>query len=133
MPALDSTKSLSEGTDPNESPATAFVSPVLDVSNYNSWSRSMVTALSTKNKLDFVDRTTSEPNKNEATYHAWKRCNNMVVSWIVHSVSPSIGQSILWMNRADEIWNDLRTRYFQGNLMRISDLQLELPPSNKEN
>jgi len=38
-----------------ENPATALVSPVLDSSNYNLWSRSMLTALSVKNKVEFVD------------------------------------------------------------------------------
>nr|KYP61297.1 hypothetical protein KK1_023728 [Cajanus cajan] len=39
----------------------------------------------------------------------------MVVSWLVHSVSPSIRQSILWMDQADDIWKDLKTRYSQEN------------------
>ena len=34
-----------------------------------------------------------------------------VVSWIVHSVSTSIQQSILWMDKAEEIWRDLNSRY----------------------
>ena len=85
----------------------------------------MVTALSAKNKLEFIDGTAQEPSKKDPTYHAWKRGNNMVVSWIVHSVSSSIRQSILWMDRAEEIWNDLKSRYFQGDLLRVSDLQLE--------
>uniref|UniRef100_A0A0R0J6T7 Retrotransposon Copia-like N-terminal domain-containing protein n=1 Tax=Glycine max TaxID=3847 RepID=A0A0R0J6T7_SOYBN len=42
---------------PSESPTIALVSPVLDPTNYNSWSRSMFTALSAKNKVEFVDGT----------------------------------------------------------------------------
>nr|KYP39254.1 hypothetical protein KK1_039430 [Cajanus cajan] len=49
----------------------------------------------------------------------------MVVSWIVHSVSISIRQSVLWMDNAEEIWRDLKSRYSQGDLLRISDLQQE--------
>jgi len=41
----------------------------------------------------------------------------MVVSWLTHSISPSIRQSILWMNKYEEIW--------KGNLLHISELQLE--------
>ena len=29
------------------------------------------------------------------------------------------------MNKAEEIWNDLKSRYAQGDLLRISDLQQE--------
>ncbi|KHN11067.1 hypothetical protein glysoja_041366, partial [Glycine soja] len=97
----------------------------LDSSNYHSWSRSMVTALSTKNKVEFINGNAPEPLRTDRTYNAWSRCNNMVVSWIVHSVSVAIRQSILWMNRAEEIWNDLKSRYAQGDLLRISDLQQE--------
>ena len=40
---------------PGESPAVALVSPMLDLGNYHSCSRSMLTALSAKNKLQFVN------------------------------------------------------------------------------
>jgi len=38
---------------PSENSAVALVSPALDSSNYLSWSRSMITALSAKNKVEF--------------------------------------------------------------------------------
>ncbi|WVZ05324.1 hypothetical protein V8G54_018670 [Vigna mungo] len=100
---------------PGENPSAALVSPLLDPTNYNSWSRSVLTALSAKNKSEFVDQILSKPSTIDALYPAWKRCNNMVVSWLVHSVSPSIRQSILWMNQADDIWKDLKSRYSQGD------------------
>ena len=83
----------------------------------------MITTLSAKNKPEFVDGSAPEPAKTDGVYGSWRRCNNMVVSWIVHSVSISIRQSILWMDRAEEIWRDLKSRYSQGDLLRISDLQ----------
>jgi len=49
----------------------------------------------------------------------------MVVSWLVNSVSIPIRQSIVWMDIAFDIWNDLKVRYSQGDLSRISDLQFE--------
>lgn len=30
-----------------------------------------------------------------------------------------------------EIWNDLKTRYFEGDLSRIFDLQIEVFPLNQ--
>ncbi|KHN40582.1 hypothetical protein glysoja_001080, partial [Glycine soja] len=109
----------------SENPTITLVSPVLDSTNYHSWSRSMITALSAKNKVEFVDGSAPEPLKTNRMYGAWCRCNNMVVSWIVHSVATSIRQSILWMDKAKEIWRDLKSRYSQGDLLRISDLQQE--------
>ena len=88
---------------PSENLAIALVSPILDSTNYHSWSRSMITALSAKNKVEFEDGSTSKPLKTDRTYGAWRRCNNMVISWIFHSVAISIRQSILWMDKAEEI------------------------------
>ena len=85
----------------------------------------MITALSAKNKVEFIDGSAPEPLKTDRMHGAWRRCNNMVVSWIVHSVATSIRQSILWMDKAEEIWRDLKSRYSQGDLLRISDLQQE--------
>jgi len=39
---------------PSENPATPLVSPVLDSPNYHFWSRLVITALSAKNKLEFI-------------------------------------------------------------------------------
>jgi len=86
----------------------------------------MLTALSAKNKLQFVNGSAVEPDKDDSIHNAWTRCNDMVVSWIVHSVSPQIRQSILWMENAEEIWKDLRVRFFQGDLLCISDLQMDV-------
>ena len=109
---------------PGENPTASLVSPVLDSTNYHSWSRSIITALSAKNKVEFILGTHPCPLMNDSTYSAWIRCNNMVVSWLVHSVSLPIRQSVIWMDVAVDVWNDLKTRYSQGDLSKIFDLQL---------
>ncbi|XP_068464389.1 uncharacterized protein [Phaseolus vulgaris] len=111
---------------PNENPVAPLVSPMLCSTNYHSWSRSMMTTLSGKNKVEFIMDSNPCPDKDDPTHFAWKRCNNMVVSWLVHSVSTPIRQSIIWMDIALDIWNDLKIRFSQGDLSRISNLQLEV-------
>ncbi|WVZ17643.1 hypothetical protein V8G54_010625 [Vigna mungo] len=110
---------------PNENPTISLVSPVLNNTNYHSWNRSFVTAISAKNKVEFVLGSAPQPAQTDATFHAWFRCNSMVVSWLLHSVSPSIRESIIWMDNAVDIWNDLKIRFAQGDLARISTLQME--------
>ncbi|WVZ09203.1 hypothetical protein V8G54_013733 [Vigna mungo] len=110
---------------PNENPAISLVSPVLNATNYHSWSRSFITALSAKDKVEFTLESTIQPSKTDAYFSAWFRCNSMVVSWLLHSVSPSIRESIIWMVLAIDIWNDLKNRFAQGDLARISTLQME--------
>jgi len=91
----------------------------------------MLTALSAKNKLEFVDGTATQPAKTDSTFLAWNQCNNMVVLWLVHFVFVPIRQSIAWMDKNVQIWNDLKTRYSQGDLSRISDLQMEASSLNQ--
>jgi len=110
---------------PSENPMISLVLSVLESHNYHSWSKSFATALNTKNKVEFIDGIAPEPAKIDPSHQAWKRCNNMVVSWLTHSVSPSTKQSILWMDKYVDIWRDLKSRFFQGNLLRISELQSE--------
>ena len=63
---------------------------------------------------------------NHTLHTAWKRCNNMVVSWLVYLVSHSIRQSILWMDDARDIWKDFKSRNSQGDLLRILELQQDM-------
>lgn len=65
---------------PSENPAAPLVSPVLDSTNYHSWSKSMVKALIAKNKVEFVLGSCPCSPKNHPTYSAWYKCNNMVIS-----------------------------------------------------
>ncbi|XP_065865129.1 uncharacterized protein [Euphorbia lathyris] len=50
----------------------------------------------------------------------------MVTSWIVHSVSNQIAQSVIWFDSAADVWNDLKDRFSQGDNIRVSELQKEI-------
>lgn len=50
----------------------------------------------------------------------------LVHSWLVNSVSPSIAQSIVFMENACDVWVDLKERFAQGDLVRISELMQEI-------
>ncbi|KAJ8748501.1 hypothetical protein K2173_003399 [Erythroxylum novogranatense] len=110
----------------NENPSLVLVTPPLSSLNYHHWPRAMRMALLSKNKLQFVDGTIPAPPIIDPLFHAWERCNNMVISWLNHSITPSIFNSVLWLDKASEIWIDLRERFSQGDLCRISDLQEEI-------
>ncbi|XP_029130252.1 uncharacterized protein LOC114916863 [Cajanus cajan] len=55
------------------------------------------------------------PTSFDPSFDAWERCNNLVLSWIFNSVEPQIAQSVL-----------LKTRFAQGDKVRIFELQQEL-------
>ncbi|XP_050207757.1 uncharacterized protein LOC126657157 [Mercurialis annua] len=111
---------------PNENPSLVLVSPVLSDKNYHSCARSMRMCLLSKNKLKFVDGTIPILSKTDPIYPVWERCNTMVLSWILRSLSSSIAQSLLWIDSALEVWKDLFDRFSQGNAVRMSDLQEEM-------
>ena len=110
----------------NENPSLILVQPPLTGNNYHIWSRAMRMALISKNKLQFVDGSLPEPAEGDRTKEVWKQCNNIVLSWIVNSVSASIAQSVLCLNTAYEVWTDLEDRFSQGNMFRLSDLIEEI-------
>nr|GMD52674.1 uncharacterized protein LOC109178736 [Ipomoea batatas] len=108
----------------NESPALELVSFPLDGSNYHPWARAMSMALSCKNKIAFVNGTITKPSTdNLERYLAWERCNNHVCSWIVRTLTPTIGQSVLWIDTAYGIWNDLKRRFSKQDLFRIAEIK----------
>lgn len=107
-PASDSTSPYF--VHPSDGPNTVTVSPVLNANgtNYHSWARSMRRALGGKNKFDFVDGSIEVPDSFHPSYKSWVRCNMLVHSWIMNSVAESIGQSIVFLENAIDVWNELK-------------------------
>ncbi|GAU34412.1 hypothetical protein TSUD_217520 [Trifolium subterraneum] len=111
----------------SDGPSTVKVTPLLTGSNYHSWSRSMRRALGGKLKIEFIDGSIDVPTDQfDPSFRAWNRCNMLVHSWIMNSVSDSIAQSIVVMENSLDVWNDLKERFSQADLVRISELQQEL-------
>ncbi|KAJ1443144.1 hypothetical protein SESBI_00426 [Sesbania bispinosa] len=71
----------------------------------------MQVALFVKNKLPLIDETLLKPAATDATFAAWTRANNIIISWLYNSVSKEIIMSILFATTAREIWEDLKTRF----------------------
>ncbi|XP_028800636.1 uncharacterized protein LOC114755906 [Neltuma alba] len=108
---------------PNENPALILVAPPLDGSNYHTWARSMRMALLSKK---FVDGSLPPPSAFDPMFPYWECCNNLVQGWLTKLLSPTIAKSILWFDRASDIWTDLCSRYSQSDIFRIADLQEEI-------
>ncbi|RDX91664.1 hypothetical protein CR513_26313, partial [Mucuna pruriens] len=110
----------------NENPGAMLVSSPLTGDNYHSWCRGMTVALRSKNKFQFVDGTLPRPMATDPNFQAWDRCNTMVLSWLFRSIHPSISESVMWMENALDVWKDLRERYYQCDIFRISELQEDM-------
>lgn len=115
-----------------DNPGCILVSQSLIGENYPSWCRSMLIALSVKNKVGFVDGSLPEPPLIEdINRDSWMRNNNLVISWILNSVSKDISTSIMFADSANEIWNDLKDRYEQSNGPRIFQIRREITNLNQ--
>ena len=88
----------------------------------------MILALSVKNKVAFIDRSLPAPDVGEEPqqYQYWLRSNNMVISWILNSVSKDITPTIIGYSTAAEIWIDLRDRFQQRNGPRLFQIKKDM-------
>jgi hypothetical protein len=115
-------------------PGALLVSQPLTGENYNTWSRSMIVSLTAKNKMAFIDGSLPKPSpEDEAIYHAWTRCNNMIIAWILNLISKEIASSIIYIITCADMWQDLKDRFSQGNGPRIFQLQQILATLSQEN
>lgn len=64
---------------------------------------SMMIALSMKNKLGFIHGSITRPKGNDDLLKYWTRKNNIVISWILNSVSKEILACIIYDDSAHEI------------------------------
>lgn len=94
--------------------------------DFHSWRRSVRMALNVRNKLGFIDGTISKPPLNHRDSGSWSRCNVMVATWLMNSVSKKIGQSLLFMNTAEGIWNNLMLRFKQDDAPRVYEIEQRL-------
>ena len=109
-----------------DNPGLSIISEVLDGTNNDNWSIALKIALDTKNKLVFIDGSVPRPIESHPHSRIWSRCNSMVKSWILNTVSKKIYKSILPFNDVVEIWKDLETRFHITNLARSYQLSQQI-------
>ncbi|XP_071729077.1 uncharacterized protein [Rutidosis leptorrhynchoides] len=79
--------------------------------NYNVWSRAMLLALSTKNKVGFVNGTCRKSTDNEVLAAQWDRCNSIVLSWLLSSISEELYSGQIFSATASVVWTELKETY----------------------
>ncbi|PWA40785.1 hypothetical protein CTI12_AA524710 [Artemisia annua] len=101
---------------PSDGPGTLVIGEkLMGAQNYRSWRRSIEIALSTKRKLGFIRGTVPRSTDDVNLQEQWDTCNNLVISWLMNSVSESIAKSIMFMGTAHAIWLQLETRFALSN------------------
>lgn len=96
---------------PSDSSNTALITCVLTgCDNYAIWSRAMRFSLSRKNKLNFVEGLILMPNEPDLA-EKWNKCNSVIMSWLLNSVDKTIYSSLLYYNKASDVWRNLKQTY----------------------
>lgn len=83
--------------------------------NFGPWKRSITIALSAKNKIGIVNRTYAKPEENSPLRAQWDRVNDMVISWILNTVSDEINNGMNFVTSAQEMWNELHDQFSSVN------------------
>ncbi|KAK8953762.1 hypothetical protein KSP39_PZI001773 [Platanthera zijinensis] len=95
----------------------------LDGTNYLKWSRAAQHAIRSHQLYGLIDGTTTEPPHTDFSWRKWDADNSLVVSWLLHSMSPQVYHSYMLLDSAYDIWIRARDTYFQaGSSMQVYEL-----------
>ncbi|XP_019227222.1 PREDICTED: uncharacterized protein LOC109208553 [Nicotiana attenuata] len=59
-------------------------------------------------------------------FQQWNRCNDMVTSWLLNSLSKDIGDSVIYSKFAKDLWTSLEHKFVQSNGAKLYHLRKEL-------
>ncbi|KAL6212030.1 hypothetical protein ACLB2K_017253 [Fragaria x ananassa] len=76
-------------------------------------------ALQIKNKIGFVNGTLIKPVKNPDELLQWNRCNILVKTWLLASMSAPIAKSFSHCKDARTVWLELYERFGQTNNVQL--------------
>lgn len=103
-----------------------MVSKPFDGTGFGSWKRAIQIALKSRSKLGFLNGSFKKPDLDWIEYEEWEKCNNIVISWILSSLTKEFSDSVMYMTEASEIWEELEERFGQSNCPQLFQLQKEL-------
>ncbi|XP_019267590.1 PREDICTED: uncharacterized protein LOC109244885 [Nicotiana attenuata] len=118
---------------PSDSPGLLLVNSTFDGKGYGGWRRRFLIALSAKNKVGFIDGTILQPKISSDSFKPWCRYNDMVIYWVLNTLSKEIAESVLYSKTAKEIWEELEERYGQSNGPQLHHLQKEISQTMQGN
>ena len=116
---------------PSDHPGQALVTDIFAGDDYENWRRSVQIALSAKYKISIIDGSYEKPEAKSPLLPHWQRCNDMVMSWLLNSLHKNIRDSVLFCDKAFDVWKELEERYGQSNKARLFQAQREVTCINQ--
>ncbi|KAL9245915.1 hypothetical protein vseg_019512 [Gypsophila vaccaria] len=117
----------------SDHPGMKLVTHPFEGTGFGNWKRSMLIALSAKNKLCLIDGSSPKPSSTAVNAKSWQRCNDMVFSWILNALSSQIADSVLYCDTAKSVWDELQDRYDQTNGAQLYSVQKTLSDFSQGN
>ncbi|XP_028763995.1 uncharacterized protein LOC114722199 [Neltuma alba] len=112
---------------PSDTQGTAIIPHILiGMENYTVWSRAMTIALLGKHKIGFVDGSCKKADQEERLQPLWERCNAVVLSWLINSISKELANGIIYFQDAHAVWIELKERFDKKSGSRIFALHREI-------
>ncbi|XP_071714419.1 uncharacterized protein [Rutidosis leptorrhynchoides] len=99
---------------PSDTPGASLITQKLKATeNYNVWSRAMKLALQTKNKLGFIDGSCPryEYEDDDVLLGQWDRCNSVVLTRILLSLSEDVYNGQIFSKTAESVWSESKETY----------------------
>ncbi|GJW48067.1 ribonuclease H-like domain-containing protein [Tanacetum coccineum] len=115
---VDSINGLNGGNplhmNPNNSTSTSLIPfKLTGPKNYRIWASAMKLALQARNKYAFVDGSCvkSAYASSNVLSAQWDRCNVVVLTWIMNSVSADVYMGLVYFVNVGTVWKDLESTY----------------------
>lgn len=97
-------------------------------SNYLSRSRAVEMFVIGRGKDDYLNGNITIPYSTDSRFRQWKSENSMIMSWLISSMTPEIGDNFMLYTTATEIWKATKELYTKkkDNVAEIYELEAKL-------
>jgi gag-polypeptide of LTR copia-type len=113
---------------------------LLNENNYLSWARSVSLTLSGRGKIGYINgkiKKTEPPKEGEAdpqVLEQWQMNNDIVCSWLLNSMEPSISGIFLLCDTAKDMWDSVKEMFgHQQNFAHIFQIKQEIAQIKQQN
>lgn len=83
----------------------------LNGQNYNLWAHSVSIFIGGRGKEEYLSGTLIQLDEKSPSFKKWKTENNMVMSWLLNTMTPEIGEQFMFYKTALEIWEAARDTF----------------------
>lgn len=83
-------------------------------------------------KIGFVNGSIKPMSLGSPSFNNWKRCDTVVLSWILNSLSKEIAGSVIYLDTTFDVCKDPKEIFAQSNGPRVYQLQKAIATLNQE-